>query len=347
MSRQNYNGLCHVVGEDNVASWYVHDEYRRRTLWDYVKALWFFPFGYFFGLTPRRVDEVVKLAQGFDYVFIDRSIFGVIAKRLKTKGYGGRVITYFHNVEPVYFGAKLSRRLPGRGVLLRCVARNERYACRYSDVVVALNTRDGRDIEARYGRKADVIVPVALADRYRGDADPSAMTSTRPLCLFLGAYFKPNNDGILWFVRHVLPHVDVRVRIVGKGMARLKEENADLLAGIEVVADAPSLEPHFREADIMVLPIFSGSGMKVKTCESLMFGKNIVGTSEAFEGYDVDCNRVGGCCNTAEEFSACLRDFAEHPRPRFNAYSREMYLSKYCDAAVASLYRDIVAPSAD
>ena len=45
----------------------------------------------------------------------------------------------------------------------------------------------------------------------------------------------------------------------------------------------------------------TGSGMKVKTCEALMYGKNILGTDEAFEGYELDTARVGGRCNNAED----------------------------------------------
>jgi len=35
----------------------------------------------------------------------------------------------------------------------------------------------------------------------------------------------------------------------------------------------------------VILPIISGSGMKTKTAEALMYGKSIIGIKEAFEGY--------------------------------------------------------------
>ena len=92
----------------------------------------------------------------------------------------------------------------------------------------------------------------------------------------------------------------------------------------------------------MVLPIFTGSGMKVKTCESLMHGKNIIGTTEAFEGYDVDIKKVGGECNTAEEFIALLNDFAKNPRPKFNEYSRKIFIEKYSENAVAEMFKETI-----
>ena len=331
-SQKNFNVLSRIAGEGHVTTYYVHDETRKKTIGQYLKGLLYFPFNYYFGLTPKRVRGIVKQAESFDVVYIDRSVFGIIAKKLKQAGYKGRVISFFHNVETQYFEAKLGKK-PGRGIVLHCVDRNDRYTCRYSDRIAALNARDGDELFHRYGRHVDGIIPIAFKDKYLRDSYPQEMTAIQPLCLFLGAYFPPNNEGILWFVQHVLPHVDIRMKVVGKGMARLKEEEP-ALKDIEVIGDAPDLLPYFEAADIMILPIFKGGGMKVKTCESLMYGKNIIATDEAFVGYDVDYDRVGGKCNTAEEFIACIRDFEHNPRPKFNAYSRQMFLEKYTEEAV-------------
>lgn len=340
-SQKNYNVLSRIVGEGHVTTYYVHDETKKKSVADYVKGLFWFPFNYYFGLTPKRVKEIVKMAQAYDVVFIDRSVFGIIAKKLKKAGHKGRVISFFHNVEVPYFEAKLGKK-PGRGIILRCVDNNDRYACRYSDKIITLNPRDDDEIFQRYGRHGDVMIPVAFKDKYQRDSYPTAMTGKQPLCMFLGAYFPPNNEGILWFVQHVLSHVNIRMKVVGKGMAKLKEE-APMLKDIEVISDAPDLLPFFEEADIMILPIFKGSGMKVKTCESLMFGKNIIATDEAFVGYDVDYDKVGGKCNTAEEFIACIKDFEQNPRPRFNAYSRQMFLEKYTEEAVEAKFREVLS----
>jgi glycosyltransferase involved in cell wall biosynthesis len=339
-SQKNYNVLSQLVGEDNITTYYVHDENHKKTAWDYAKGVFYFPFNYYFGLTPKRVKEIVRLAQGYDVVYIDRSVFGIVAKKLKETGYKGRIISFFHNVEVSYFEAKLGNK-PGTGVFLRCIDHNDRYACQYSDKTITLNSRDDNELFERYGKKADVLIPVTFKDKYLKDSYPQEDTSAQPLCLFLGAYFPPNNEGIVWFVKNVLPHVNIRMKVVGKGMSRLKAEEP-ALKDIEVISDAPDLLPHFEEADIMVLPIFKGSGMKVKTCESLMYGKNIIATDEAFVGYDVDYDKVGGKCNTAEEFISRIQDFEKTPRPRFNTYSRQMFLEKYSEEAVVGKFREVL-----
>lgn len=338
-SLRNYEMICNAVGKANVDSYYVHDEYKRKTLWGYIRGVFYFFFNYYYGLTPRSVRQIVEKAQGYEYVFIDRSVFGIIAKKLKQSGYKGQVISHFHNVEYLYFQAKLPA-IPGRQLIIHAADANDRYTCEYSDKIVVLNKRDADLIAERYGRKADALVPISMKDRLDEVPTSDVLTRKKPLCLFLGSYFPPNNEGILWFVEHVLPHTNIQMQIVGKGMAKLKQESPQL-HDIEVVSDAPDLRPYLENADIMVLPIFSGSGMKVKTCESLMYGKNIVGTTEAFEGYDVDYQQVGGLCNTAEEFIRCLQNFAELPRPRFNQYARKQFLSNYSYTAIESVFRQL------
>ena len=385
-STRNYTQLCNLLGKDNVDSFYVHDEYRKKTLWGYVKGVFFTPFGYYYGLTPGRVRSIVRIAKGeqalepdgsnasakdaasdrsnasvkecasakdaasdgsnlpapYDIVFLDRSLFGIVAKQLKEAGYQGRIMVYFHNVETIYFDAKLGH-IPGKSVFMRCVARNDAYSCRYADCMIAINKRDEQTLQTLYGRKADALISCSMADRLgemKAEGEP-VMTRPRPRCLFLGTYFAPNNEGILWFVRNVLPHVDIEMLVVGKGMARLKAE-APELKDIQVVSDAPDLRPYLEDADLMVLPIFSGSGMKIKTCESLMFGKNILGTREAFEGYEGDYDRIGAMCNTADDFISAIRGFISSPRPRFNAYSRQLYLDHYSMQASARAYGQLL-----
>lgn len=339
-SELNHTVLSQIAGIENVDTYFIHDETHKRSMWEYLQGVIYMPLGYYFGLTPKRVREIVNKAQSYDVVFVDRSVFGIIAKRLKETNYKGRVICFFHNVEAVYFSAKysqlsfslFSKQLslnPMRWLVVSCANRNDRWSCRYADRTIALSRRDDDELFRRYGRRANQLIPIAFVDRYQSPTSPqSDTTSTPPLCMFLGAYFPANVEGIEWFVKQVLPHVSIRMQVVGKGMDKLKE--ADWIRPeIDILSNVPDLRPLFEAADIMVLPIFKGSGMKVKTCESLMYGKNIIGTPEAWSGYDLDYSKAGACCLTANEFIETINDFCQHPRPRFNEYARTIFLEQY------------------
>ena len=341
VSQKNYNVLSQIVGEDNVTVYYVHDENRKRNMLDYVRGVWYFLQNYYFGLTPKRVNEIVKLAENNDVVYIDRSVFGIIAKELKERNYQGKIICFFHNIEKLYFEAKIPKWAPWRWLVCHCADKNDEYCCRYGDKVIALNERDNQELIKRYNRNADALVPVAFKDKYCKDSVSTELTGAKPKCLFLGAYFKPNNEGIEWFIRNVLPNVNVQLQIVGKGMSKLKD--ADFITeDIEVVSDVPDLLPYFEQADMLILPIFSGSGMKVKTCESLMYGKNILATDEALVGYEVDVDKMGGRCNTADEFIDKINEFIAHPRPRFNQYARQFFLDHHSEESVVGTFRALL-----
>ena len=339
-SQKNYDVFVHLLGVENVTPYYVHE--KPKGIFHRFYAVFFFFFNYFFGLSKKKSDEIVKLANNHDIVFIDRSVFGILAKQLKKSNYKGKVITFFHNVEKIYFASKISLLAPWRSLVLNCVDRNDKYACMYSDKIVALNMRDAHEIEKRYNRTPDILIPVAFKDVYKQDFYCQEKTSVPLKCVFIGTYFPANSEGIKWFIEEVFPFVDVHLQVVGKGMSLLKND-LSIPENVELVADAPDLKPYFENADVVVLPIFKGSGMKVKTCESLMYGKNIIGTTEAFEGYDVDYERIGGCCNTKNDFIEKIKDFSSSPRPRFNAYSRSVFLEKYSVQAVEGKFKTLLA----
>jgi glycosyltransferase involved in cell wall biosynthesis len=74
-----------------------------------------------------------------------------------------------------------------------------------------------------------------------------------------------------------------RLRIVGS--APPPEVRA--LAGehVEVVADAPSVIPHLEEAAVVMAPVRTGGGMRMKVLQAMAAGKAVVTTTRGTEGY--------------------------------------------------------------
>ncbi len=343
-TKKNLEMLTRVMGPENIEVYYLHDKSGKGSLMEHAAGAVLMPFGYFFGVTPAKVKDIVRKAQGYDFVFIERSLFGVIAKGLKEAGYQGQILTSFQNTEVAYMEARMPKHMPFRSVVIRCADKNDRWSCDYSDKVIVLNERDKASLQTMYRHTAESIIPVAMKDQCAGQTnDTKAMTSPKLKCLFLGAYFLANTEGILWFMQNVYPKVNIEVKIVGRGMGKFKEEQPDLLRDIEVVNDAPDLKPYLEWADVMVLPIFSGSGMKVKTCESLMYGKNIIATDEALEGYQIQEGISAWRCNTPEEFVKTIEEFERQPKPKYNEAARQCYLSLYSNEAVEQKFKELLS----
>ena len=108
--------------------------------------------------------------------------------------------------------------------------------------------------------------------------------------LFVGNLtYAPNVEGLLWFVREVLPLIlevrDVRLRIVGKGQSPTVEGLRGH-GGIEVVGAVEDVAPAYETATLAIAPLHSGAGTRIKLIEAAAFNVPMVSTSIAAQGLD-------------------------------------------------------------
>ena len=68
-NRRNLSMAYQLLGEENVDVVYVHDENKKRTLWNWLASVFYFPFGYYNGFLPNRVEDIIKRAHAYDAVF--------------------------------------------------------------------------------------------------------------------------------------------------------------------------------------------------------------------------------------------------------------------------------------
>ncbi len=199
---------------------------------------------------------------------------------------------------------------------------NEKLAIKYSDYCITLNPRDTKRLYEVYGGKSNLKLPITFEDKYSKNINN--LLKEKDYILFVGSLFFANYHGIKWFVENVMPHINKKLLIVGKDFETKKSELER--ENVEVIGSVDDLTPYYLNASCMIMPIFEGAGMKVKTAEALMYGKTIYGTTEAFEGYEVEYNEVGGLCNTKEEF---IEKINNDKNEVFNEYSRKIFLEKY------------------
>jgi glycosyltransferase involved in cell wall biosynthesis len=287
--------------------------------------------GHIDGIDAAMLDRLCAtiVAEGVTRVFLDGSNFGVAARTIKHRFPHVRVFSFFHNVEARFFWGSFKVRRNARAlavVIANYVA--ERAAVRWSDVRIALSARDGDELKRLYGRGADAVAPMVLADQLPAGVPPQARSDRSPYALFVGGAFYANVEGMRWFAREVAPRVAIRTVIVGRGMEVLAEE----LAGnphVELVGAVDDLANWYRDAAFAIAPIFDGSGMKTKVAEALMFGKHVVGTPEAFSGYARDVVEACWLSRTADEFVMAINAAAARDLPVFDPTMRGLYERNY------------------
>jgi glycosyltransferase involved in cell wall biosynthesis len=179
--------------------------------------------------------------------------------------------------------------------------------------VFAISEQDRQSI-LRFGCAVGIeVFPVALDfDRYV----TGSSKNTFPTLFHLGAMdWRPNKEGLEWFLDEIWPDIEplnseLRFYIAGKNMQReFFEYDSENLVVEGEVFDAVEF---INSKDIMIVPLLSGSGMRVKIIEGMAMEKCIIATSMAAEGIRCNPGKDILIANTADEFYRsilqCLTD---------------------------------------
>ncbi len=132
-----------------------------------------------------------------------------------------------------------------------------------------------------------VVIPVTIPNTGQPEHPPQIKISS---VFHLGSMdWRPNQDGIEWFLDKVWPLVikrapQMRFFLAGKGMpprfGRYASEN------VVIAGQVHCSREFMADKQIMVVPLLSGSGMRVKIIEGMAAAKTIVSTTIGAEGID-------------------------------------------------------------
>jgi glycosyltransferase involved in cell wall biosynthesis len=300
--------------------------------------------GHIDGLTSQTINAAIDRIQRekVRQVFVDGSNLGGFVAVLKCRLTHVYVTSFFHNVEARFFwGALATSKTPRALAVFMVNFLAERKAVRLSDKRICLSERDSTLLKKLYGKGATHIAPMALHDQLPDEPIAENPSNHEAFALFVGGNFYANRDGIAWFVHNVVPHIDIKICIVGKGMEDLRMQ-LEVPGRVEVIGLVDNLSDLYRRARCVIAPIFDGSGMKTKVAEALMHGKRIVGTPEAFSGYENIASKVGWCCKNAKEFTSALNEASASEIPCFDKKLRAIYLENYSYKATKQRLDDIL-----
>jgi glycosyltransferase involved in cell wall biosynthesis len=101
----------------------------------------------------------------------------------------------------------------------------------------------------------------------------------------------PNEEGIKWLINEVWPGVtkrlpDIELHLAGRYMPEwLLKLSAPR---VTVEGEVPDVWEYMQRFSIMVVPLFSGSGIRIKIVEAMAAGKAIITTSIGAEGINYE-----------------------------------------------------------
>ena len=159
----------------------------------------------------------------------------------------------------------------------------------------------------------------------------------------------PNEDGMLYFVRDILPRIratepDVTLSIVGRtptpAVQRLAAEN-----GIEVTGRVDDVRPHVAAAEVYIVPLRIGGGTRLKIFEAMSMAKAVVSTTIGAEGLPVTPGRDIVLADEPAAFADAvvqlIRD--REKRQSIERAARDLVVQKYDWAAVSRDFEEALS----
>ncbi|WP_342329583.1 glycosyltransferase [Pedobacter sp. FW305-3-2-15-E-R2A2] len=231
-----------------------------------------------------------------------------------------KVIYRAHNIEfDVWERIALTEKFTPRRSYLQFLARRlkvyETEQINRFHQVFAISEQDRQSI-LRFGCETALeVFPVAL-DFEKYVTDPSK--TSFPTLFHLGAMdWRPNKEGLEWFLDEIWPDIEklnseLRFYIAGKNMQKqFFEYDSENLVVEGEVFDAVEF---INSKAIMIVPLLSGSGMRVKIIEGMAMRKCIIATSMAAEGIRCENGKDILIADTADEFYRAILQCITNPK---------------------------------
>lgn len=214
-----------------------------------------------------------------------------------------------------------------------------------------LNARDWRRFQASIAQAADRIIlcsqlevdnsgftnAVDVVTAFRRPDEPVGHSEVGhpPVLLFQGELtYSPNIDAARWLVHSIAPLIharvaDAQIRLVGNPSRAVKPLHQP--PGVLVTGRVPDMVPELARADIAIVPIRYGGGIRNKILESFAHRIPVVSTTIGAEGIRAEHGVHLLLADTPEEFAAAcellLTD--QDLRKRLVDAAEQRYLESY------------------
>ncbi|QKJ31914.1 glycosyltransferase family 4 protein [Mucilaginibacter mali] len=177
------------------------------------------------------------------------------------------------------------------------------------DAIAVFTGQDKKTMED-YGAKQYIeVIPVGIdMDKYR----PEPQKTEFPSLFFLGSLsWMPNREGIEWFLENFHNHLvngELRTRfyVAGNDIPEQFDEY-EVMGKIYIQGEVDDALEFVNSKAIMIVPLLSGGGMRVKIVEGMAMQKCIISTSLGAEGIQYHDGANILIADTREEFFKAIK----------------------------------------
>ena len=198
--------------------------------------------------------------------------------------------------------------------LARTLKEYELSALETVDGIAAITRKDAAYFR-KYCSKPIIDIPYGV---YPEEFTPKFEIEGKPKFYHIGSMnWMPNEEGIRWFIDEVLPKTVEKVpdfvyHLAGRNMPEWLKEMKN--PHIDVIGEVPDAKEFVSKNDVAIVPLLSGSGIRIKIIESMAMGKTVITTRVGAEGilYDEEVNLI--IAENKAKMVEAIRSINENPQ---------------------------------
>ena len=264
-----------------------------------------------------RLTEVLKKEQ-FDVVQLEMLFMAPYVETIRQHS-KAMIVLRAHNVEHKIWErmAKETKFFIKRWYfnhLAKTLKEYELNALETVDGIAAITRKDAAFFR-KYCSKPIIDIPFGV---YPEEFTPKYEFEGKPKFYHIGSMnWMPNEEGIRWFIDEVLPKTVEKVpnfvyHLAGRSMPEWLTTMKD--PHIDVVGEVPDAKAFVANHDVAIVPLLSGSGIRIKIIESMAMGKTVITTRVGAEGilYDEDVNII--IAENKAKMVEAIRSLNENPQ---------------------------------
>jgi len=266
-------------------------------------------------------------------------------------------VLFTHNVEAEIFERHAARVAGPKRLLWASQSRKmqnfeQRVLARYH-TVIAVSSRDRQALAERYRLTAvqaidtgvDLDYFAATPGETAGDPGPDGGT----LVFTATMNWPANVEGIHFLLDAIFPILRrarprIRAVIIGRDPPRaLSDKIRQRGLDVTLTGFVDDIRPHVARAHVYVIPLFVGSGTRIKAFEAMAMGRPVVSTPLGVEGLDVTDGEHVLRAEDAEAFARCVLALLDDAalRTRLAGAARRLVEERFSWSRVARQFETI------
>ncbi|MBN2893370.1 MAG: glycosyltransferase family 4 protein [Bacteroidales bacterium] len=185
------------------------------------------------------------------------------------------------------------------------------------DLIVPITNRDSEKFEEFGNKKPSLTIPTGvIIENYKS----TEILPEKNSVFHIGALdWSPNQEGLLWFIDNCWPIViaqkpEVKFYIAGRNAPKWFISKMKLQKNIVFVGEVDDAQQFINSKQIMIVPLLSGGGMRIKIIEGMALAKAIVTTSIGIEGIPANNNEQVVIEDNSEQFAQRIIELINQPQ---------------------------------